>query len=251
MLVVLATLVTIVSLAGASQCHAEDLIWRELAPGILQSNYRIETPGGVLYPEVLLFRVEPEKYRFSAALEPSRTDISSLAQQEKSLLAINANFFDTDGQALGLIIKNRKKLRELHRGGNLLTGIFLVEDSKPKIVHRNNFSSSNVSLALQAGPRLIAGGKPLKLSSPNSSSRRSGIALDKTGNVIIFITKVRFPGVSLSQIQALLMELEVQEALNFDGGSSSQLYLNIPGAKELVISGGEPIPVALTINKIQ
>ena len=153
----------------------------------------------------------------------------------------------------GLIAIDGEFYKTIHRGGALLTGIFYVKNRIPQIVHRSSFNEPSPDLALQAGPRIIAEGKALNLSNPDIGSRRSGIATTKRKEIIIYITKLRFPGTSLRQIQDLLLkpELEITDALNLDGGGSSQLYVKEVGSleDEIEISGGDLVPTALIIKE--
>jgi uncharacterized protein YigE (DUF2233 family) len=233
------------------------LSWRNIEPGYDVARYALSGEQYILRSEVLLLRFDPKKYRFNNVLArelgEKRSDIQSLANLKSSLAAINTSFFDEFENPLGLIFEDGKQLNRMHEGGSLLTGIFQLRGDSPSIIHRNRFKPSNVTLAVQAGPRLIEDGKALKLKSPNSSSRRSGIAVTKDGKVIIYATLLRFPGASLSQIQEMLLDkgLGVKDALNFDGGGSSQLFIQKNTALEhdTVVSGGDTVPVALVINK--
>jgi exopolysaccharide biosynthesis protein len=58
----------------------------------------------------------------------------------------------------------------------------------------------------------------------------------------------------MEQIQQMLLdpELEVVDALNLDGGSSSQLFVAAtvsPSDKELLYSGGDLVPVGLVVTR--
>ena len=235
--------------------QAENFKWVELAPGLQQSTYSFGG-SGVIKPEMIFFRITPSRYKLSAALATDlghkRTDVRKLAQSESALLAINANFFDTDDKALGLVVKGGKTRQKMHNGGSLLTGVFQVKNGTPSVIHRSKYNPSGVDLALQSGPRLIANGKPLKLSSPHTKSRRSGVAISKKGELFLFVTAIPFPGVSLQKLQSVLLSPEIKavDALNFDGGSSAQVFVKELGQDipELYVSGGENVPVALVLK---
>ena len=157
-------------------------------------------------------------------------------------------------QPLGIIISDGKLTNRMHRGGSLLTGVFYLQKDKPQIVHRSQFiPANNVRLALQAGPRLVEAGKPLQLKSPNAISRRSGIAVTKDGEIVMFATILRFPGASLQQIQDMLLDprLAITDALNLDGGGSSQLFVRKNSAlpEETFITGGDVVPVGLVVRR--
>ena len=122
-------------------------------------------------------------------------------------------------------------------------------------MHRDKFSSKGVELGLQSGPRIIENSKILSFKKSNGSSRRSGIAITETGQVLLFATRYRFPGARLEDIGNILLRsgLGIKDALNFDGGGSSQLYLSSEASAgkvaEINISGGDSVPIALTFKK--
>ena len=72
-------------------------------------------------------------------------------------------------------------------------------------------------------------------------------------NIILFATTSRFPGVSMKEIQEMLLEpaLEIVDAINLDGGGSSQMYLAMTKNtdEELFIFNGDEVPVALAMIK--
>jgi uncharacterized protein YigE (DUF2233 family) len=231
--------------------------WNTVDDGFEVGRYRFTLPSSVIESEIILLRISPLKFKFEVSLAidqgVTRADLSSLMKSKQSVAGINANFFDPSGAPLGLIIDNGKVKNRIQSGGALLTGIFYIRDRVANIAHRNAFSNDRISLALQTGPRLIANGAALKVKSTMFSSRRSGVALNKKGDVILFATVLRFPGASFEDLQRMLQlpELEVVSALNFDGGGSSQLRVEKFGKlkEEINISGGDLVPVALVVNK--
>jgi exopolysaccharide biosynthesis protein len=64
---------------------------------------------------------------------------------------------------------------------------------------------------------------------------------------------LRFPGATLAQLQEMLLDpsLNVDDALNLDGGGSSQLFVekNLRIADETFISGGDVVPVGLIVKR--
>lgn len=233
--------------------------WKLIEKGLEFARYELGAGRYIIHPEVYLLRISPERFNIVAAVPPGFTakgspvnsDIRSLVKSLPGIAGINANFFDEQGRALGLVVMGGEVKQPIHRGGRVLTGIFGMRGAKPFIVHREQFDPSGVTMAVQAGPRLIDGGKVTKLSDAEEVSRRSGIAITRRGELILFATVLRFPGASLQEIQHMLLDPEfaVVEALNFDGGGSSQLFLDqvqgFPG--ETLISGGDSIPVGVVV----
>ena len=232
--------------------------WHTVEPGYALARYVVGNPKHVLKSEILLLRFNPKLFDFSIveakAHGSQRNDIKTLANKNDGIAAINTHFFDPEEQPLGIIISDGKLTNRMHRGGSLLTGVFYIQKDKPQIVHRSQFiPANNVRLALQAGPRLVEAGKPLQLKSPNAISRRSGIAVTKDGEIVMFATILRFPGASLQQIQDMLLDprLAITDALNLDGGGSSQLFVRKNSAlpEETFITGGDVVPVGLVVRR--
>ena len=230
--------------------------WREVEPGYAIGRYAL---GNQLLPaEVILLKFNPRVYSFRAVLAREAgspgTDVRSLTKHAGGMAGINANFFDANGSPLGLLIADGQERNKMHRGGRLLTGVFYLEANKAAIVHRDELAgSTSAEIAVQAGPRLIAKGKPLKISETDNSTRRSGIAITNSGDVVLFATLLRFPGASLTQIQQMLLDpaLDIASALNFDGGGSSQLFVekNALLADETFMTGGDTVPAALIVTR--
>jgi uncharacterized protein YigE (DUF2233 family) len=231
--------------------------WQEVAAGFSVGRYELGSETKLLKSEVLLVRIDPVKYSIQAVLASEIglpiTDLRTLTLAAKGFAGINSHFFDQSGKPLGLLVRNGKKLNKMHRGGKLLTGVFLLKDNKPSIVSRDSFAEKEAQLALQAGPIVIVNGEAVRLKVPVSSSRRSGVAVTKQGEVILYATLLRFPGASLQQIQQMLLDpaLDVKDALNLDGGGSSQLFIkkNKALADDTLISGGDPVPVGLIVKE--
>jgi uncharacterized protein YigE (DUF2233 family) len=231
--------------------------WSTVEPGFEMARYELGEGIMVIRSEVLLLKFSPEQFDIvtvrASDLGSPRTDVRTMTKQTAGIAGINAHFFGTQGEPLGLLISAGKSLGKIHRGGRLLTGVFCIQNGRPKIVHRDNFKDNNVSEAVQSGPRLVVDGKALQIASPDVTSRRSGIAVTDDGYVILFATMLRFPGASFRQLQEMLLDpsLKVQHALNFDGGGSSQLFVekNLRIADETFISGGDVVPVGLIIKR--
>ena len=239
--------------------NAADFTWVKLTDGIEFTTYHFINDANVIKQEIYLVRIDPRKIKTNVAIAsdlnlPSRIDIKSISRYSNALVGINANFFDVEGKPLGLIIRDGKKLNKLHGGGKTLSGIFYIKNGLPGIVFRDMPLPANVTLAIQSGPRLVANGEKSKLVPSAHASRRSGVAVTYDKQIIIYATLLRFPGTTLEQVQDMLLlkELNIKDALNLDGGSSSQLYIDksiTTGGEEIFITGGDVVPVGLVFGK--
>jgi len=177
--------------------------------------------------------------------------IKLMAQELNAAVGINTNFFDPTGRPLGLIISEGETLRAVHHGGSLLTGIFSLSTRGIEIVGRE-FPPAAPKEAFQAGPLLIEKGTRTVLKERGEGTRRGAIAVNREGLVLLVVTKNRFPGMTLTELQDFLAtpSFRIISALNLDGGGSSQLFVRLPNnSEEIDISGGDPVPVGLFFKK--
>ena len=231
--------------------------WQQVEPGYSIGRYELGHGNKVLKPEVFILRFDPQFFSFNIVSPADSTsklsDLRTLTNRIDGVCGINANFFDERANPLGLLIKSGEVLNHMHRGGKVLTGIFYMFKGSPFIVNRDDFKEEKADIALQAGPRLIVNGRGLKIKQREGATRRSGIAVTRSGNVILYATFLRFPGATLEQIQEMLLDprLEVTSALNLDGGGSSQLFVrkNPLLVDDAFISGGDNVPVGLVVKR--
>lgn len=236
----------------------QQIKWTSLEEGLefaeLKGNYKGQPAD--IHSNIILLRVSLETHILIAhntKADDGNFHLSrDLTIKNKYLAAVNANFYDTNNNPLGVVLNKGITSSRIHQGGGLLTGIFQIKQNLPSIIHRSKFQSAGVDLAVQSGPRLIEDGQPLKIKHPHKTSRRSCIATTRDNKVIIIATKNRLPGVSLLGVQKILLrkDLNIKDALNLDGGGSSQLYIkkfeDLPDGID--ISGGDKVPVSIAIE---
>ncbi|MCB0333419.1 MAG: phosphodiester glycosidase family protein [Bdellovibrionales bacterium] len=183
-----------------------------------------------------------------------RATVKFLCNQSKASVCINANYFDELGKPLGLVVSQGNIHQKLHRGGQTLTGLFVIQRSGPEIVDRSYSKLSSVVEGLQAGPRLLVHGEPPQgLKENSTSTRRSGICIDQHRRLILYAVSSTLLGLTLEQTQHILLHRDIGciEALNLDGGGSTQLFVSgsipggVPHGEDLSIPGRDEVPVAL------
>jgi len=175
-----------------------------------------------------------------------RARVQELAQASGALAAINASFFLEDGTPLGLRISQGSRLSPIRK---VDWGVFSIEeDGTPDLVHVRDWRDRPaIRFALQSGPRLVVDGKALTFK-PNIG-RRSAICMRADATVLLVATA---RPVTLLELATYLQRspeeggLGCHQALNLDGGSSTQLI--IPGApRSLQIPNGDAVPIAVGV----
>lgn len=143
--------------------------------------------------------------------------------------AMNAGMFDSDGEAIGLLIENGEQLHTLNRnrgGGNfhlLPNGVFLVrKDGSAAVVTSEDFVSANdIAYASQSGPMLLIDGKLHPRFDEDGESRhiRNGVGIRPDGTPVFVISA---DPVSFGKFARLFRdEVKAKNALYFDGAVSS------------------------------
>lgn len=232
--------------------------WTELESNLFFGRMELNNSTQLFQSQLYLLKFSLENFKIRIAISKNLTNkptdsVENLVKKSGAIAGINASFFDQNLKPLGLIIDSDNKIvGNVQYGGRLLTGIFQIKDGIPSIVHRSDFNSNGVTLALQAGPRIISNGKNVEFKDQEIFTRRTGIALTSKNEIILYATVLRFPGASFSTIQTALANsgMNVVEALNLDGGGSSQFFINakFKNSDSISASGGDEIPVALLVQ---
>jgi uncharacterized protein YigE (DUF2233 family) len=199
--------------------------WRELSPGIEYldlEQYQV-TP----WSHIHAFKINIARYPLSLVmakdLDSQYASAEEFAKHSQALIAINGGFFDSRARSLGLRIS--KKQIESPIKAISWWGIFYIKQQKPYLTTINDFSLKGVDFAIQSGPRLLIDGDIPSLKP--GSAERSALCITENQRVIILVTD-HTPLSTTALAQLLKKEpFNCFQALNLDGGSSSQLFAQI------------------------
>lgn len=208
------------------------LTWRELAPGMAYAKLTIgssESPGFLH-----AFKIDPAKYRLDCLLAKDLGEkaapVQTMAKRAKALVAINGGFFSGNLEPLGLRIQNGRERAAMKRVS--WWAIFTMNGNAPRIVTHDHFAANGATrMAVQSGPRLVIDGSIPSLK--EGDARRTALGITRRGEVIIAVTEqTTISTRTLAEIfrrKPTAGGLDCPNALNLDGGSSTQLYANIKG----------------------
>lgn len=241
----------IIFLLLSPNVFAASIKWKELAPGLKYTelhpypNYRNK--------KLHAFQIDLSNYKLSSQLASHHHQktifINRSTIKPNALITINGGFFMPNFKLLGLRINNGKILSPLKNIS--WWGVFVTQNNRAQIVSQQKYHySSDISFAIQAGPRLIINGNIPKLK--DGIAQRSALGITKNGKVIIAITE----NLSLTtrELAKIMKKSQAQgglacnNALNLDGGSSSQLYAHI-GSFYLNIPSLRPVADMIVVSK--
>lgn len=229
------------------QAEAEETRWKSLKKGLEYSEIRVSP--GIIHA----FRINPRAYNFgivtSKDLGRPNSTVRDMAKAKSALVAINGGFFTPEFDSLGLLISNYKEINPLKKTS--WWSVFFIRDSVPEIVHTSSFKKdSSVSVAVQCGPRLLIGGNIPKLKS--SIAERSAVCIDSKRRVILIATDNLL--VTPQEFAEYLRRgekdggLGCRDALNLDGGGSTQLYAHV-GSFRLDVQGVSKVTNAVAVYR--
>ena len=238
-------------------CQADpNASWQRLGQDIELLKYSLNQTSGIFSNELTAIRTSLERFRVAAIVASDfnleALDAKLACERSKAVVCINANFFDERGKALGLVISRGVKRQGIHLGGRTISGVFQVTRDGVAIVHHSSFAPVGVLEAIQAGPRLVDNGA-LVGTGDRASSNRSGVCLDRNKRLILYSIVSGLGGTTFPELQTLLKSLpfDCQDALNLDGGGSTQLYISaaVPGTPKtfspIFVGGRDRVPVFL------
>lgn len=200
--------------------------WQTIAAGI---DY-LDLGGNFLTPwsHIHVFRVNLKKNQFDLILADKlsrqHASVHEFAKHSQSLIALNGGFFDKKFRPLGLRISNHQQKNPLKRIS--WWGIFYIQNQTPFLTNVRHFKRNRaISFALQSGPRLIINGRIPSLKP--GVAERSALGITDNNQVIVLVTE--YAPMSTTDLAKIMKStpLNCKEALNLDGGSSSQLHANI------------------------
>lgn len=215
---------------GAHPAAAGSTAWRTLAPGL---EYTLVQRGSADQPRAVhAFRVDPRRYRFSVVLArdygQGSASVRELGERAKAVVAINGGFFSPDNLPLGLRIQHGRESSPLKTTS--WWGVFRIANDAPQIVAQRDYvPREKTEMAVQSGPRLVVNGAIPRLK--GGLAERSGLGITTDGRIIVAATE--YAPMTTTEFAELFRQSTARggfgcrEALNLDGGRSTQLYARL------------------------
>lgn len=222
-----------------------DITWEVLADGIEQRTYR---PTNSRFARLQAIRIDPAQVTFRVHYRPGEPLFASGWRDElpDAALFINSNFFDRDDNITGFLVADGVRYGEPYRRRG---GTFYVDAGVPTIQSNitDPYTDKPHDQAVQAFPMLMTDGAQSYFDTrPDRSTRRTVIALDAQGRVVILVTV--FGGMTLLDLAEYLptTDLQLVDALNLDGGGSTMLDIEAGDVQTSFVSF-DPVPAVLAV----
>lgn len=185
--------------------------------------------------QVHAFKIDLQHYHLKVLPLPSDTSLFStqsfqqLMSAQGAVVASNAGFFTPELTPLGLRVSSSKTLSPLKAVS--WWSVFYIQDKTPHLVRQQHYKPTpSVEFAVEAGPLLIAEGKIVPASNQKIDSR-TAIGITKDGKILLVATENLLLSVAdLAEAMQRSREaggLDCVNAMNLDGGHSTQIYATL------------------------
>jgi hypothetical protein len=240
-------LVTLLPLALAASAHAE---WKVLSAESEPGRAGIEHRHIVLENTAANQRADLDLAVFSAkscALRvidnPDGQTLAGALKRENCACGVNGGYFDAEFKPIGLRVAGGSTLSPLRRA-RLITGILLQSDRGIDVVRVGEFSRTKKTVAaLQAGPFLVEGSKPIRGLNDSQLARRTFAGVATNDRAFLGVCSE----VSLAELATVLAtapvaaDSKIRRAMNLDGGSSSAFWFARENGSPFSIPGQKPV----------
>src|SRR5574341_68084 len=231
------------------------LSWDLLAPGIEATFVPVNLPGGTATSYAYVVRIDPSRVTFRIHYDPEQPRLMEEWQAATGAgVVVNAGFFAGNNTPVGRIVtEGREYGYPLNYGEETIgvAGVFGVVDGAVDLyaIGRSSFSPRGLRFdeAVESYPMLVLpGNQPVYPTETGEAARRTVIGLDSQHRVIILVCDV--PIFTLHQLADWLAssDLQVDSALNLDGGRSSGLMVWLRGGNKLIPSY-VPVPIIIAV----
>lgn len=201
--------------------------------------------------EVIVVRFDPSAYKISIMYDVQNAgSVHEWFQALQPILVVNGGYFDQQRRATGLVIFDGVKRGESYQGfgGMVLTnaaGEFELRSLRQQPYDPNEL----LPQALQSAPMLIQpGGEVSELEDNQARARRTVIARDTSGRILLIVSDL--PAFTLPELAQALKrsDLDLDAALNLDGGRSTGLYLQTD-LVSVRINSLDRVPLVLVVKR--
>ena len=212
--------------------------WQKITPGVETRTLHAPVSEGAI--AVFAIRTDPSRIQILAG---ATNDADGWRKRSGAMAVINGGFFDAKGKTLGLRVSNGERLTSKHAAD---WGVFVIQRGRAHIVHTRDYKlGRGVTQAVQCGPRLVVKGDVVKLK--RQYARRTGIGIQSNGKVVLAIADRPLSLGAWAQMWAAKDGLNCRDALNLDGGGSTQLSLRAKN-KALDVGGSWPVPDVVVVK---
>jgi hypothetical protein len=239
-----------IPIAPAEAAPAIDTGWQPGSPGVELRHLRATTGLDRSTIPLVILRLDPATVRLRVAYAPDQPrGLGRWFAAERPLAAINGSFFTKEYQTTALLISDGAVSGESYAGFGGMLAIAPDGGISLRPLRDQPYDPGETLVqALQSFPMLVfPGGAPAEIEDDGKHARRTALALDRAGRLLLLVSPTS--DFTLHGLAEWLSQsdLDIDRALNLDGGSSTGLYLSDGALNEQIDSFG-PLPIVLLVE---
>ena len=222
--------------------------WQPIRQGIAIREMRADLAGRTGRVDVV--KIDPAQVDFHVRYQPAAPlKVSEWYSTTQALVVINSSFFDSAHNAVGQLTSDGQSGGQAHQrmeGAFYLTGVGaavwpLSGWTKPP--------GLQIIESIESFPMLLLPGGILNPDIPNDArtARRTVVAVDRSGNLLFIVTPTGAFTLHGMAVWLANSDLDIDTALNFDGGSSSGIAAWTPTGVWGFDSFGR-VPAVVTVD---
>lgn len=252
---VMKLLVLVLALLATLPTLAQVPDFETLEDGLEYREVKLDNPRPL---SIIQLRCDPRKVSVNLLLStdlkdrPNSTTASRMGRELGQIAVINSSYFGHKMEVLGYTERFGEVLNSDVPEG-IFSAFFYWDGGRAGFKRRGESLPSGVPVLFQAGPRLVWDSDAIEGLDREALANRTVLSVDKEGRLGIVVIG-GLASTTLAELPALLLKpvsqggMAAVRALNLDGGSSTQFYLQ-NGSTTKSLPGRAKVPVFLGISK--
>jgi uncharacterized protein YigE (DUF2233 family) len=201
--------------------------WQQLQPGLEQSVLNVVDEQRVWQETATILRLDPAYFRFDVAYRPRQPlQLPQWQAETGALLVVNGGYYTEEYLATGRVVSAGIASGISYEG---FGGMFAVMEQGPEVrslISRPYDPAEPLVAALQSFPLLLRPGGEVGFPEEDGrQARRTVVAQDRAGRIVFLVANRGSFTLHALSLYLAASDLELDVALNLDGGPSSGLLL--------------------------
>ncbi len=204
--------------------------WTLLQPGLERRTINLQTAENEQRESLYILRVDPAHFRFDVGYHPGQPQSLEQWQTETgALIVINGGFFTEENIATGAIVVDGQASGTSYQDFGGMLSITADGPALRWLPQQPYNSAETIVAGLQSFPMLVTPGGQLGYPDEDGDRARRTVIAQDTQSRILFILAIN-GSFTLHQMSRFLVQsdMNIDRALNLDGGTSTGLRLSEP-----------------------
>jgi uncharacterized protein YigE (DUF2233 family) len=223
---------TVLSAGAATLTHTPPQ-WQTIGRGLTFTQVQVLKDDAVV-EELAVVKIDPASNAFRV-FHGAPQAITVWQEELQAPIVFNGSYYRRDGKPCGLVIADGKPIGPT--GNRQMRGMFVAEPKgmSPDLPRATILDLLTTAVdpkklpwtqGVQSFPLLLDYKGKIRVRDSEKRSHRTVIATDRNGNILVFNTSNRF--FTLFEMAEFLKasKFDIDSALNLDGGTEAQLYIN-------------------------